>query len=143
MIRAVVDTNVLVSGLISPSGYPREIERRWRKGEFTLVISPDIIDEVSRVLRLPRIHQKYRLADSDVQAFILALLHHGESVAGRLVLEGVAPDPGDDKVISCAVEGYANFIVTGDKALQQLGRHGDIRIVNAEAFIRLLDEEKS
>ena len=75
MIRAVVDTNVLVSGLISASGYPREIERRWRKDEFALVISPEIIDEVSRVLRLPRIHQKYRLADSDIQAFILALLY--------------------------------------------------------------------
>ncbi len=141
MIRAVVDTNVLVSALISASGYPREIERRWRKDEFTLVISPGIIDEVSRVLRLPRIHQKYRLAGSDIQAFILALLYHGESVAGRLVLEGVAPDPGDDKVISCAVEGNADFIVTGDKALQQLDQYGDIRIISAEAFIRVLDED--
>lgn len=142
MIRAVVDTNVLVSGLISASGYPREIERRWRKGEFALVTSPEIIDEVSRVLHSPRIHVKYQLTDSDIQAFILALLYHGECVAGRLVLVGVAPDPGDDKIVACAVEGKAGFIVTGDKGLRQLGEYDGIRIVNAQEFTGILDKSK-
>lgn len=59
--------------------------------------------------------------------------------AGRLVLKGVAPDPGDDKIISCAVEAQADFIVTGDKGLQQLGEYQGIKIIDAESFTRILD----
>ncbi|MBM3119496.1 MAG: putative toxin-antitoxin system toxin component, PIN family [Chloroflexi bacterium] len=140
MLRVVVDTNLLVSGFISPFSYPREIERRWRKGEFVLVISPGIIEEVNRVLHLPRIQQKYRLTESDIQVFILTLTHQADCIAGKVVLKGIAPDPGDDKVISCAVEAQADFIVTGDKRLQQLGAYQGIRIINAESFIRILKE---
>ena len=97
---------------------------------------------MSRVLRSPRIHLKYQLADSDIQAFILALLYHGECVGGKLVLEGIAPDPGDDKIVACAVEGKADFIVTGDKGLRRLGEYDGIRIVNAQEFIGILDRSK-
>jgi len=58
MIRAVVDANVLVSGFISPFSHPREIERRWRSGEFTLLTSRGIIEEVNRTLIAPRIQAK-------------------------------------------------------------------------------------
>jgi putative PIN family toxin of toxin-antitoxin system len=140
MLRAVVDANLLVSGFISPFSYPREIERRWRNGEFVLVTSFGIIEEVNRVLHLPRIQQKYRLTESDIQAFVLTLTYQADCVAGKVVLEGVAPDRGDDKVISCAVEAQADFIVTGDKRLQQVGGYQGIRIINAESFIRVLKE---
>jgi hypothetical protein len=140
MLRAVVDTNLLVSGFISPFSYPREIERCWRKGEFVLVTSFGIIEEVNRVLHLPRIQQKYHLTESDIQAFVLTLTHQVDCVAGKVILKGVAPDPGDDKVISCAVEAQADFIVTGDKELQQLGACQGIRIISAESFIKILKE---
>jgi putative PIN family toxin of toxin-antitoxin system len=140
MLRAVVDTNLLVSGFISPFSYPREIERRWRKEEFALVTSFGIIEEVNRVLHLPRIQQKYHLAESDIQAFVFTLTHLADCVVGKVVLKGVAPDPGDDKVVSCAVEAQADFIVTGDKELQQLGAYQGIRIISAESFIKILKE---
>lgn len=142
MIRAVVDTNVLVSGFISPSSHPRQIFRRWRAGDFVLVTSHGIIEEVSHTLYSPRIQVKYHLTQNDIQAFVLALRHQGDCVSGELALSGVAPDPGDDKVIACAVEGKADLIVTGDKALQRLGRYEDIRIISAESFTGLLSEEE-
>ena len=138
MLRVVVDTNVLVSSFISPLSYPREIEQRWRKGEFVLITSPGIIEEVNRVLHYPHIQQKYHLTESDITAFILTLSNQAYCVAGRVVLEGVAPDHGDDKVISCAVEAQADFIVTGDKGLQQLGEYQGIKIINAESFTGIL-----
>ncbi|MBA7505963.1 hypothetical protein ES706_04643 [subsurface metagenome] len=141
MLKAVVDTNLLVSSFISPFSYPREIERRWRRAEFVLVTSHEIVEEVNRVLRLPRIQVKYHLAESDIQAFVLTLIHRANCVAGRLILKGVAPDSGDDKVISCAVEGEAALIVTGDKALQRLREYQGIKIINAEAFISVLEEK--
>lgn len=84
---------------------------------------------------------KYHLAESDIQAFVLTLIHRANCVAGRLILKGVAPDSGDDKVISCAVEGEAALIVTGDKALQRLREYQGIKIINAAAFISVLEEK--
>ena len=142
MIKAVVDTNLLVSAFISPFSYPREIERCWRRGEFILITSREIVEEINRVLHLPRIQVKYHLSESDIQAFVLTLIHKGNCVSGELALKGVAPDPGDDKIISCAVEGEAQFIVTGDKALQQLKEYQGIKTINAEEFIKLLSETR-
>jgi uncharacterized protein len=140
MIRAVVDANILVSAFISPYSYPREIGRCWRRGEFILVTSREIVEEIDRVLHLPRIQVKYDLAESDIQVLLLTLIHKGNCVSGELALKGIAPDPGDDKIISCAIEGEAEFIVTGDKALQQLKEYQAIKIINAEQFIRVLRE---
>jgi len=140
MIRAVVDTNILVSGFISPRSYPREIENRWRKEQFALITSPQIIDEINRVLHLPRIKQKYKLSESDIYAFILAITYKTSCTTGRIILSGVAPDPGDDKIISCAVEAQADFIVTGDKNFLRLEEYQKIRIINAESFIKILDD---
>ncbi len=140
MLRVVVDTNILVSGFISPLGYPREIEKRWRKEQFTLITSPQLIEEINRVLSLPRIKQKYQLSESEIQAFMLAITYKASCTVGSLILSGVAPDPGDDKVISCAVEGQADFIVTGDKKFQRLEAYQKIRIINAESFIKILDD---
>jgi len=140
MIKAVVDANVLVSAFISPFSYPREITGCWRRGEFILVTSREIVEEINRVLHLPRIKVKYRLAESDIQVFVLTLIHKGNCVSGELALRGVAPDPGDDKIISCAIEGEAQFIVTGDKALQQLKEYQGIKVINARQFISVLGE---
>ena len=139
MHRAVIDTNILVSGFISPLSHPWEIENRWRKGEFILITSLLIIDEINRVLHLTRIQHKYHISEPDIQAFILALMYHTYCSAGRLVLKGVAPDPGDDKIISCAVEAMADFIVTGDKKLREIKAYRGIRIINAESFVKILD----
>lgn len=141
MIRAVVDTNILVSGFISPLGYPKEIERRWRKAEFVLVTSREIVEEVSRVLHLSRIMGKYHVTEADVQAFVLTLVNKSSYVAERLALGGVAPDPDDDKIIACAIAGHADFIVTGDKPLQRVGEYQGISIIGAETFIRVLEEK--
>ncbi len=141
MLRAVVDANILISGLISPYSYPREIEKRWRRGEFVLVTSHEIVAEVNRVLHLPRIQVKYNLTESDIQTFVLTLIHKTDCVAGKLVVRNVATDPGDDKIISCAVEGKAGLIVTGDKALCRIGEYEGIKFINAEEFIKLLQEK--
>jgi putative PIN family toxin of toxin-antitoxin system len=140
MIRAVVDANLLVSAFISPLGYPREIAGRWRRGDFVLVTSREIIEEVNLVLHLPRIKVKYHVVESDIQAFVLTLIHKGDCVSGQLVLKNVAPDPGDDKIISCAIEGEAQFIVTGDKTLQQVKEYQGIKIISAQQFISVFGE---
>jgi hypothetical protein len=140
MIKAVIDANLLVSAFISPLSYPREIAGRWRRGDFILVTSPKTVEEVNHVLHLPRIQLKYHLAESDIQAFVLTLIHKSNCVSRELALKNVAPDPGDDKIISCAIEGEAQFIVTGDKALQEVKEYQCVKIISAQQFISVLGE---
>jgi hypothetical protein len=83
---------------------------------------------------------KYHLAESDIQAFVLTLIHKSNCVSGELALKNVAPDPGDDKIISCAIEGEAQFIVTGDKALQEVKEYQCVKIISAQQFISVLGE---
>ena len=115
MIRAVVDTNVLVSGLISPHSYPRRVAQYWQE-------------------------RKYHLFEEEIQTFVATLTYKSVCTQGKLILHRVAADPDDDKIISCAVEGQADYLVTGDKLLLQMRQYGGIRIVNAEEFIRVLEK---
>jgi hypothetical protein len=140
MIRAVVDTNVLVSGLISPHSYPRRVAQYWQEGKFISVTSPDVVREVDRVLHSPHIQRKYHLFEEEIQTFVATLTYKSVCTQGKLILHRVAADPDDDKIISCAVEGQADYLVTGDKLLLQMRQYGGIRIVNAEEFIRVLEK---
>ena len=65
MIRAVLDVNVLVSAILGPLGSSRKIARAWQAGRFVAVTSEGIIAEVDEKLRLPRIRDRYRLAEND------------------------------------------------------------------------------
>ena len=65
MIRAVVDTNVLVSGIISEQGAPRQIVNAWYQRQFTLLTSALIIAEVMRVLHYPHLQMTYHLRNTE------------------------------------------------------------------------------
>ena len=67
MLRSVIDTNVIVSGIIIPKGNPYKILKMWGKGEFVFVTSREIIDEVIRVLHYPKIQKRYKLTELDIQ----------------------------------------------------------------------------
>jgi putative PIN family toxin of toxin-antitoxin system len=99
--RAVVDTNVLVSGVIALHGAPRRILEAWHAGQFTLVTSEAIIAEVARVLRYPRIRDRYNLAEDDVKTVVDSLKADTEVVAGLYEVRRSA-DPADDMFLACA-----------------------------------------
>ena len=141
MLKAVVDTNVLVSGTILPRGNPYEILESWRRSEFILVLSPDIISEVEAVFRRPKIFRKYGLTES-----LLARLINAFNVEALLAGPGLInalPDvePADLKFLACADAGAADYLVTGDRALQDLKTYKATRIVSPRVFLSLLREE--
>lgn len=69
-MRAVVDTNIWVSALISPKGAPAQVLQAYRDGRFRLVTSEKLLDEVRDVLNRPRIANKYGIRAADVSALI-------------------------------------------------------------------------
>lgn len=139
MRRAVLDVNVIVSGILVPHGHPAQILQAWRDGQFLLITSEAIIQEVKEVLNRPRIRKKYRhLTPRIIGRLINLLRHHGVLVPGKLKLRVVERDPDDDKVIIAAVEGKAEYIVAGDTDLADLKSYHGIKIVKPADFMRLL-----
>jgi len=135
--RAVLDTNVFVSALISPKGPPSAVLRALRARRFVLVSSPPINDEIIEVLNRPHIHNRYGLGDRifDV-SFILWEL--AEIVFDLPELK-VCSDADDDKFLATAVAGGADYLVTGDVAdLLRLRRYKDVIIGSPREFVSVL-----
>ncbi|HWK90433.1 MAG TPA: putative toxin-antitoxin system toxin component, PIN family, partial [Longimicrobium sp.] len=70
MLRVVLDTSVYVSGFLVPHGLPAQVLDAWRAGRFTVLSSPDILDEVRSTLRKRRIRRRYPIDDGDVDEYV-------------------------------------------------------------------------
>jgi putative PIN family toxin of toxin-antitoxin system len=140
MVRVVFDTNIFVSAFIQPKSPPGRLFARLIQGdEFELVLSASILAEVSRALRYPKVRKRIRLDDDDLdlRVAMLGILSTIVSVNSRTVT-GVSRDPDDDAILAAAVEGCADYIVTGDQDLLAIGDYQGIRIVTPRAFLRRL-----
>ena len=138
-VSAVLDTNVLVSGLVAEHGFPRRILDAWLEGRFTLVTSFYLVEEVTHVLTYPRIAQRMQLDDAELAAILAALLSRTKLTPGQLQLPGVTRDLKDDAVVACAVEGKADYIVSGDQDLLALGGYEGIRVATPRQFVGIIE----
>ncbi|PYV14413.1 MAG: putative toxin-antitoxin system toxin component, PIN family [Acidobacteria bacterium] len=135
--RAVLDTNVFVSGLISPRGLPAAILRALRSERFTLVSSPPINEEIIGVINRPTIRDRYGLGDRifDV-SFILWDI---AELVIALPDVRVPSDPDDNKFLATADAGRADYLVTGDVGdLLRLHNYKDVAIVSPREFASVL-----
>jgi len=136
-IRAVLDTNIFVSGVIYSQGTPGQILRSWRAGRFELITSAEINEEILEVLNRPRIREKYHIGDRIFD--IGAVLYTQTILVEPKERVNISRDPDDNKFIEAAIQGKADYIVTGDKRdLLLLKEHKGIRIVPPVHFIQVL-----
>ncbi len=138
LTRAVLDTNVLVSGLIGLAGPPRRLVDAWLEGRYTLVSSLYQAQELDHVLSYPRLVARIQLEEPEVSLILAALLSEAEIVPGQLQLSGVTRDPKDDPLVACALEGNADYLVSGDRDLLDLRGYERIRIVSPHQFVEIL-----
>ncbi len=139
MLRAVLDTNVLVSGLISPNGAPARLVRAWRERKFELVISPPILEELAEVLQRDKIRRYYEHVDRDLaRRYVAGLRRFATLVPGKVRVQGVCPDPGDDKFVAAALEAGADCIVSGNNHLLALKECQGVKILRPAEFLALL-----
>ena len=137
MIRAVLDANVLVSGILT-DGAPRSILRAWRTGQLHLVASEATLDEIGRVLRYPTISRRHGWTETEIRAFMESLEALAILTPGQLRLEVVAADPSDNRYLECAIEGDADCLVTGDRHLLELAEYREIELLSPREFVELL-----
>ncbi len=126
MIRAVIDTNVLVSGLLSPAGNEALIVLAIHQGFVRPCLSEAIIAEYAAVLARP----KFAFPPEEIEAVLAMLQSKGELFRSEESLV-VSPDPADTKFLHCAQAARADFIVTGNKRDFPDGPYGPTRVVSA------------
>jgi putative PIN family toxin of toxin-antitoxin system len=140
VFRAVLEPDVYVTAILQPQGTCGQILRRFlRDGAFEVVVSPAIADEIMRVFAHRELRRQIRSKVEPEHWFedVLAL---ADLVDDRTPPR-VCHDPEDDKYLAAAVEGRANFVITGDQALLALREHERVRIESPVAFLGLLGVE--
>lgn len=130
MVRVVLDTNVLISA-IHFGGKPRQILERAIRGEIRLCVSEPILEELKGVLE----RRKFNYAPETAQIIVTELIDISDFVNPSRTLHVVPEDTEDNRILECAAEAGANYIVTGDVHLLRLGRYRDIKILNSVAFL--------
>lgn len=139
MFRAVLDANVMISAAIQPKGASGRILRSLlERFTFELVVSPAILAEVRRSLSYPKVRKYIKISEEDLDLWVTSIELIALPVDGNLRLHVVAADPDDNRYIEAAVEGLAQFVVTGDKHLLALKSYENIRIVTPRMFLDLL-----
>lgn len=137
MTKAVLDTNVFLRALLNPhSPCGRLLDELTDR--YTLVVSPPIVREILEVLHRPKLVAKFpQLAALDM-ARVIGWFELAEVVVPS-TNPPVARDADDDKLLACAKEAGADYLLTEDKDLLVLRAHGDTRICRPAEFIALLD----
>jgi uncharacterized protein len=142
-MRVLLDTNVLVSYLLTPahSGSIAAIIDSLARGDFTLLLPLELLDELERVVaRKPALAQRIRPEQ-------LTRLRDGLLAVGEVIppiehsIPAVTRDRKDDYLLAYAVVGAADYLVTGDEDLLVLTQVGRLRIVSPPAFAKVLQEE--
>ena len=141
MISAVLDTNILASGVLTASTPPRQIIDYWRNGKFELLISEHIIYELENTLRKPYFQNV--LKAENIDDFLDLLIQDAALIPIITKVKGVATHPEDDIVLATAESGKAEYIVTGDHGLQSLKQFKRIKIVSPKIFVEMLQYKKN
>jgi putative PIN family toxin of toxin-antitoxin system len=136
-VRAVVDTNVLLSGLFW-RGRPHALMEQVRAGTLTLISSPALLAELAEVMNRPKFQAILVRSNTDSEQTLGELRRLAEIIDPPPLPAPVSRDPSDDAVLALAAASRADLIITGDADLLTLGSYAGIPIIDpAEALTRI------
>jgi len=131
--KVILDTNVVVSGILTP-GNCFDLLNRWKNGAFNVVVCPEILEEYYAVLS----RDKFCLPPSLIKGILDEFRQNAIWTTKSTTLNIVRSDPQDNKFIEAAIDGHADYIVSGDKHLLEIGRYEKILIVTPEEFSKII-----
>jgi putative PIN family toxin of toxin-antitoxin system len=141
-MRAVFDTNILVSYLLTHRPpVATLIDVYVAREDVVMVTAPELLEELDRVLRYPRLQRYY--SEEERTRFVALLMALSEVVELPETIPQICRDPDDDRVLACAVVGGADVIVSGDDDLLVLDRVSDISILSAAEFLTRMESQES
>lgn len=139
--RAVVDTNIFVSGMLTRRGANYRLMEALRAQAFVLILSDPLYGEYGEVLSRPRFQTDFGVSITDVVAFLTLAGRGALFVTPRRRLPVVVRDPKDELVLATALGGKADYLVTHDDDLLILRGHrelGSLQIVTAVEFLDII-----
>ena len=139
MVKAVIDTNVIVSAAKSTDGNPAQIFEMLLLEEITSYTTKNIIEEIKEVLARPRI--KLNLLE---QEFILSNYEKSSiKIETTSKFDIIKEDPDDNKFLECAVDAKAEYIISGDDHLLKLREFKGIKILTPAEFVKLMQKNRT
>jgi len=136
MERVVLDTNVLISAIISSKGSPAKILDLWRQGAFDLVFSEETLKELINVLSRPKLLRITGINEDELNRLLSYLRSSSIVVDSSEDISIAIEDPDDTKFISCALQAGAKYIVSGDHHLLDVEKFERTAIVTPAEFLR-------
>jgi len=129
-MKIVLDTNVLVAGLLTPFGPCAQIVRMVSSGDLTLCLDARILSEYDEVLRRP----KFGFETERVTA-LLDYIEHGADIVASCPLADPLPDPDDQPFLEVAIAGQAKCLVTGNRAHFPRKRYHGVKVLSPSEFL--------
>lgn len=142
-MRIVLDTNVLISSLFKKESTSAQILALWRQQAVELLISSEGLAEIERVLTYPKVRKRLVYSDKEVHDFINLLKCVGTIIRPDFMTPLVGADPDDDKFVALALTGHAQYLISGDGHLLDIGRVGDLQIVTPRVFLNWWQTHKT
>lgn len=134
-MRIVLDTNILISGLLSPTSAPASLLVMWRQGRCELLTAANQLDELIRVTRYPKIRARLNAA---VAGRLINDLRELATLVESLPPVDVSPDPYDNYLLAIASKARADYLITGDKRdLLGLKKYDGTAILSVSMFLEM------
>lgn len=137
MLKVVLDANIFVSAIINPKGKPGQIVFYIEKEKLKLITSWTILEEVERVLFYPKIEKYHKNSREEVKRKIERIKKFAQITPSQIEIKVIENDSDDDKYIVCAIEGQADYIISGDGHLTDLKIYKGIEIITPSEFLAL------
>jgi len=144
VVRAVIDTNIWVSALVNPLGFPARLRKAFEKGNFEVIVSEPILQEIADVLSRARIRNKYEITEEDIEELLILI----EERADFVLLSGdvnICRDEDDNAVLETAIKGKATYMVSRDddvkldKAVSDFMSNHGISVLTVAQFLKLVE----
>lgn len=142
-MRIVLDTNVVISRYLSPTGTPAKLFTHWERQSFDVLVSEPILAEYAEALLYPHIQALHKKTKQDVKLIIDRFRKIGKMVIPSEEVTIVKNDPDDNKFLACALSGHAEFLVSGDRDLLTVKEYRGVYILTPQAFLALLEQKEA
>lgn len=130
----MLDTNTLISALLGRDSTPAKVLAEILSGTAENYTSPEILNEVRDVLSRPKIAEK--TAEHERNRFLRIISSVSKIVTPRKRLEVIVEDPADNRILECALEAKAHYVISGDRHLLRLRKYKKTTILNSSEFLK-------
>jgi hypothetical protein len=137
-VKAVLDTNILVS-LLFKKALAKEISKAMEEKSVEFYSYEEILRELARVLTYPKFEKIFEKAEVEKRTVLKSLTERLKVVNPKVRVNVIKIDPSDNKVLECALEAGAKYLISGDKHLIALREFRKVEIVTVKEFLEKLD----